>query len=176
MPQAKCPEHGERSCLSSGFFAELNIKEPAKFVRFAMTYASRMSSTNSQMMAGLADDTVSKYLRVIEEGTDESIKGQIQNGEMMLGGDGNVVEIDEKQLTINKHHRGRSAPNEITIWDGGSQRTCPACCGREAPSRREKGKVPRAALNGPVSKRRRDLRPLPLTTLRLSKAVPDGGC
>ena len=58
VPQAKCPEHGERSCLTSGFFAELKVKEPAKFVLFAMMYACRMSCENTQMMAGLADDTV----------------------------------------------------------------------------------------------------------------------
>ena len=26
VPQAKCTEHGERSCLTSGFFAELKIR------------------------------------------------------------------------------------------------------------------------------------------------------
>ena len=116
VPHAKCTEHGERSCLTSGFFAELKIKEPAKFVKFAMMYASRMSYDNIQMMAGLADDMTSKFLHIIEDCMDETIVQGMQHGEMMLGGDGKVVEIDEKVLTINKYHRGRSAPKQITIF------------------------------------------------------------
>ena len=105
VPQAKCPEHGERSCLRSEFFAELKIKEPAKFVPFALTFTSRMSYENKQMMTGLANDTLSKYLHVIERGGLVH-QEQIQNGEIMLGGDGKVVEMDEKLLTVNKYHKG----------------------------------------------------------------------
>ena len=30
IPQTKCPEHRGLSCLKTGFFAEMNFKEPAK--------------------------------------------------------------------------------------------------------------------------------------------------
>ena len=116
VPQAKCPEHGERSCLSSGFFAEMNIKEPAKFVHFALTYASRMSRENWQMMAGLANDTVSKFLHIVEDCMDETVVQAMRDGEMLLGGEGVVVEIDEKILTVNKYHKGRVSKKETTIF------------------------------------------------------------
>ena len=97
-------------------FSEMGIKEPAKFVHFAMTYSSRMSRENSKMMAGIADRTVSKYLHVLEEAMDEYMKQRVQAGDMLLGGDGKVVEIDEKELTINKNHKGRIPPKKITIF------------------------------------------------------------
>ena len=81
-----------------------------------MTYSSRMSRENSKMMAGIADRTVSKYLHVLEEAMDEYMKQRVQAGDMLLGGDGKVVEIDEKELTINKNHKGRIPPKKITIF------------------------------------------------------------
>ena len=178
VPQAKCPEHGERSCLKSGFFEELKIKEPAKFVHFALTYTSRMSSENSQMMAGLADDTLSKYLHVIEEGMDEFVKNQINDGEMLLGGDGKVVEIDEKLLTINKSNRGRIPP-KISILglvevDAPIERVEDVRL--RAAVRRE---VQRAVRMGRMRQTRRDLRHLvpddsPFDPVRVPMEVVDG--
>ena len=116
IPQTKCPEHRGRSCLKTGFFAEMNLKEPAKFVQYALAYTSGMTSENARMMAGVAEKTAAKFHRAIEESMDEYITRRIQAGEMLLGGDGKVVEIDEKELTVNKYNKGRLPPKKITVF------------------------------------------------------------
>ena len=47
---------------------------------------------------------------------DEYIVQRIQAGDMLLGGDGKVVEIDEKELTVNKNNKGRLPSKKITIF------------------------------------------------------------
>ena len=68
------------------------------------------------MMAGVAPKTSLKFINDIEDGVDEFVHQRIQAGDMLLGGDGKVVEIDEKQLTINKNNKGRRPSKEITVF------------------------------------------------------------
>ena len=99
-----------------GFFKEFKLKEPAKFVQFAKGYIGRMSSENARMMAGVAPKTSLKFINDIEDCMDEYVLQRIQAGDMLLGGDGKVVEIDEKELTINKNNKGRLPSKKITIF------------------------------------------------------------
>ena len=159
IPQTKCREHIGLSCLKTGFFAERKFKEPAAFVQYALAYTSRMSSENAQLMAGVSEKTASKFHRAIEEGMDEYIVQRIQAGDMLLGGDGKVVEIDEKQLTINKNHKGRLPSKKITIF-GMVEVDAPVLPVEEVRLRAavRMEKVRKAERMGRMTQTRRDLR------------------
>ena len=161
VPLTKCPEHLERSCLAVGFFKEFSIKEPAKFVQFARGYVGRMSSENAQMFATVAEKTSLKFVNAIEDCMDEYIVQKIQAGEMVLGGDRKVVEIDEKELTINKYNRGRLPSKKITVF-GMVEIDDPAITVQEVRIRAavRKEEARKAERMGRLSQSRRDLRRL----------------
>ena len=115
VPKACCPLHGRKSCLSTGFFAHEPVKEPAKFVHFGIGYVERASSDLKRIMTGMDADTETKFRKIIEETMDEYIDQKVRSGEMLLGGDGKVVEIDEMEITVNKNHKGRLPSKKIRV-------------------------------------------------------------
>ena len=114
-PQTKCSRYGRLSCQSAGFFANELIKEPAKFVQYCISYIEQEKGKSKRRAAGICENTEARYRKAIEESMAAYMSQQVQNGAMMLGGEGKVVEIDEMELTVNKNHRGRRPSKKIWV-------------------------------------------------------------
>ena len=66
IPLAKCPDHGKRSCLTEGFFAQEDIKEPANFINYVRMYTKGMHRSDIQFLGGLSNDTMVKFGDILE--------------------------------------------------------------------------------------------------------------
>ena len=115
IPYTFCPVHKRRSCMSHGFFAEHKIDDPAKFVFFVGCYARRMSRVSIQTIGGFSDETMAKYRDIVEKAMLNVVDNEVRNGQMLLGGDGKVVEIDEAYLVENKNGRGRVPTKKVWV-------------------------------------------------------------
>ena len=115
IPYTFCPTHKRRSCMSHGFFAKHNIDDPAKFVFFVGCYARRMSRVTTQFMGGFSDATMSKYRDIVEKTMIDVVDKAVETGDMLLGGDCKVVEVDEAYLVENKYGRGRVPTKKVWV-------------------------------------------------------------
>ena len=114
IPLAKCPDHGKRSCLTAGFFAEEDIREPANFINYVRMYTRRMHPSDIQFIGSFSNDTMGKFGDIVETAMIRTVDNMIQSGDLKLGGTGKAVEIDEMCLSTAKYGRGRRP--EVDVW------------------------------------------------------------
>ena len=58
---------------------------------------------------------MTKYQRIVERTMVKTIDDLVQDGSMMLGGAGKVVEVDEAYFTVEKYGRGRTPSKKVWI-------------------------------------------------------------
>ena len=68
-----------------------------------------------QTIGGFSDETMAKYRDIVESAMLNVVDNAVQHGDMLLGGDGNVVEIDEAYLVENKNGRGRVPTKKVWV-------------------------------------------------------------
>ena len=66
-------------------------------------------------LTGSKEETITKYLKVIKDSICVSFEEQLRNENVMFGGEGKVVEIDEAFLSRRKYYRGRKQAKE-GVW------------------------------------------------------------
>ena len=115
IPLAKCPDHGKRSGLTKGFFAEEDIREPASFINYVRMYTRRMQRSDIQFIGGFSNDLMEKFGDIVETAMIRTVDNMIQSGDIKLGGPGKVVEIDEMCLSTAKYGSGRRSEDEVWI-------------------------------------------------------------
>ena len=115
VPTAKCPDHGNRSCLTAGFFAQEDIKEPANFINYVRMYTRMMHRSDIQFIGGFSNDLMEKFQDVVETAMIRTVDNMILSGDLELGGTGKIVESDEMCLSTAKYGRGRRPEDEVWI-------------------------------------------------------------
>ena len=66
-------------------------------------------------LTGSKEETITKYLTLIKDSIRVCFEDQIRNENIMFGGEGKVVEIDEAFLSRRKYYRGRKQAKE-GVW------------------------------------------------------------
>ena len=115
VPIVNCPVHQKRSCLGAGFFHDLVIQEPASFIAYVNMYVGGMQRSDIKSVTGLSNDQMVKFQHIVESTMIKTVDDMVARGEMMLGGEGKVVEIDEMCLTSTKYGRGRRPEEEVWV-------------------------------------------------------------
>ena len=115
VPVVNCPVHQRRSCLGAGFFHDQVIQEPASFIAYVKMYVGGMQRSDIQFIGGFSNDQMVKFQHIVESTMIKTIDDMVERGEMMLGGEGKVVEIDEMCLTSTKYGRGRRPGEEVWV-------------------------------------------------------------
>ena len=87
-------------------------------------YVRRMQRSDIQFIGGFSNDLMVRFQDVVETAMVKTIGDMVERGELMLGGEGKAVEIDEMCLTSTKYGRGRRPDQEVWVL-GWSRSTRP---------------------------------------------------
>ena len=75
-----------------------------------------MSRVTTQFIGGFSDATMSKYRDIVEKTMIDVVDKVVETGDMLLGGDGKVVEVDEAYIVENKNWSGRVPMKKVWVF------------------------------------------------------------
>ena len=115
MPRHRCSCGCRRSCLTGTVFDLHKIDDIPLFIFVMRCYVLRVPVKAISGLTGSKEETITKYLTLIKDSIRVCFEDQIRNENIMFGGEGKVVEIDEAFLSRRKYYRGRKQAKE-GVW------------------------------------------------------------
>ena len=99
------------SVLTNTFFARKKIRSIDEFFLVLFFFCSRAPQTVNMNVVNMKEETVSKYMRAINEICSTKVVNMKNDG-LKIGGPGKIVEIDEVHLAERKYMRGTELVSE----------------------------------------------------------------
>ena len=105
----ECKHH--YSVLTNTFFGRKKIRAIDEFFLVLFFFCSRGPQTMNRKVTDLKEETVTKYMKAINEVCSQRIV-ELKSQDFMIGGPGMIVEIDEVHLAERKYMRGTELVSE----------------------------------------------------------------
>ena len=115
IPRFRCSRCNVRMYCTTNTAIEWNmVRDIPLFIFVAHCFCERVSTKAIMALTGADYRTIQSYITTFREALCAAVKEKRLSGELMLGGPGKVVEIDEMFLSHRKYKRGRKLAKEGT--------------------------------------------------------------